>query len=385
MHKKKGGKVYCCLIAVIFVAVLGVFFLLQVVSPDKSYSELENRNLQTTPQFNISQLTSGRYGSHTEKWVSDQFPFRSGWIQIKDLADRVLGKVESNHIFLAKKGYLIEDFIGAKEENYRMQLDGLRRFAKKHPNLKQSMLVAPTALNIYEDLLPAFVKTGNQDAYLDRIRSEVEEMGITFVDVRDAFRAADEVQLYYKTDHHWTTDGAYIAYRKFAETMKWDDRNTSYHRIPVSDSFSGTMTASSGFRMSEKEPIYVYLPEESSESAEKYTVNYVKEAEKTASLYCSEKLNQRNQYEVFLGGNHPLVKICTTSETGRTLLVVKDSYANCFLPFLVEHYDKILVVDPRYYSDSLSGLVNSEQVTDVLYLYNANTLAQDSSLVTVLE
>ena len=167
--------------------------------------------------------------------------------------------------------------------------------------------------------------------------------------------------------------------------MKWDDRNTSYHRIPVSDSFSGTMTASSGFRMSEKEPIYVYLPEESSESAEKYTVNYVKEAEKTASLYCSEKLNQRNQYEVFLGGNHPLVKICTTSETGRTLLVVKDSYANCFLPFLVEHYDKILVVDPRYYSDSLSGLVNSEQVTDVLYLYNANTLAQDSSLVTVLE
>lgn len=384
MHKKKGGKVYCCLIAAVFVAALGVFFLLQIVSPDKTFSELENRNLQTAPQFSISQVISGRYSTHTEKWVADQFPFRSGWIQIKELADRVLGKVESNHIFLAKKGYLIEDFIGGKEENYRMQMDGLRRFAKGHPNLKQSMLVAPTAVNIYEDLLPAFAKTGNQDAYLDRIRSDVEKMGITFVDVRDTFRATDEIQLYYKTDHHWTTDGAYLAYQKLAETLGWKVR-TVYNRIPVTDSFSGTMTASSGFRMREKEPIYVYLPDDSSKNTVQYTVNYVAEAEKTASLYCTEKLDQRDQYEVFLGGNHPLVKICTTAETGRTLLVVKDSYANCFLPFLVEHYDKILVVDPRYYSDSLSGLVNSEQVTDVLYLYNANTLAQDSSLVTVLE
>jgi hypothetical protein len=312
--------------------------------------------------------------------VEDQFPFRTAWIQVKSLSDRILGKTESNGIFLAKKGYLIENFTEPDADRYAELIETLDDFVGTHGTLKQYMLIAPTAVNIYADKLPLFAVAGDQDAYLDQLKDDALNAGITFIDVRDAFREATDTQLFYKTDHHWTTDGAYVAFQQFAEKAGLDISGTSYDRLQVTNSFSGTMTASSGFRMAETENIYVYLPQNGVD----YTVNYVSEAETTASFYDSANLSIRDKYTVFMNGNHPLVKIQTTANSGRTLLVLKDSYANCFVPFLAEYYDKILVVDPRYYYDDLENLITSENVTEVLYLYNANGFAEDTSLVTVI-
>lgn len=370
------------------VLILMVLFIrvFQLFLPDKEYSEMENRNLQTKPEINLTRILSGRYSSNMETCAADQFPFRTAWVQMKGLADRLMGKTESNHIFLAKKGYLIENFIEADSDVYDVRIKCLEAFAKKQKNLNQYMLIAPTAVDIYRELLPAFAQVGDQDAFLDRLKEDAEKMGITFVDVRKAFRQAEDTQLYYRTDHHWTTDGAYLACSEFARAAalaNWGGKDTDeeYERLLITDSFSGTMSASSGFRMWEKEDMYVYIP---ANSDVQYSVNYVTEARVSASFYETKQLKKRDKYAVFLGGNHPLVKISTTAGTDRVLLILKDSYANCFVPFLTGQYDKILMVDPRYYYDDLENLISSEEVTDLLYLYNANGFAQDTSLVTVL-
>ena len=134
--------------------------------------------------------------------------------------------------------------------------------------------------------------------------------------------------------------------------------------------------------MKEGDKVNVYLPEK--EDSEHVVVNYVEEQEKTATLYNSEALEKKDNYEVFLKGNHPLVKIKTDARNDKTLLIFKDSYANSFIPFLVKDFSNIIVVDPRYYYEDIDKLMEQESVDEVLYLYNANTFFNDTSLSPVL-
>lgn len=166
-----------------------------------------------------------------------------------------------------------------------------------------------------------------------------------------------------------------------AKVAGLEGKNEKYRRLQVSDSFCGMLAASAGFSSSRTDDIYVYLPQ--NEDLQ-YVVSYEEEQEKSASFYCTENLNIRDQYTLFLNGNHALVRITTKADSPNTLLILKDSYANCFVPFLAGDYNEIVLVDPRYYADDLELLIESEQVTDMLYLYNANTLSQESNLETVL-
>jgi len=102
------------------------------------------------------------------------------------------------------------------------------------------------------------------------------------------------------------------------------------------------------------------------------------------SFYNLDALKSKDHYTVFFGGNHPRVDITTTADTGRCLLLLKDSYANCFVPFLYPYFDHITMVDPRYYYDNLENIISSEAVTDVLFLYNLDTFLSDTSLADVL-
>ena len=149
---------------------------------------------------------------------------------------------------------------------------------------------------------------------------------------------------------------------------------------PVSDSFQGTLAARSGYRVPD-DTIEVYWPDQE----EELVVTYVQEQTKSASLYAAEKLKTRDKYGMFLNGNHPLTEIRTMASTGRKLLLIKDSYANCFVPFLTGDFEEVVLVDPRYYYDSAEKLMKQYGFTDVLFLYNLNTFLEDDVLHYVLE
>ena len=142
--------------------------------------------------------------------------------------------------------------------------------------------------------------------------------------------------------------------------------------------FKGTLSAKSGFRSGETDELDVFLP--NGDNTISSVVNYVDEQKKSASFYDTSKLNTRDKYALFFGGNHAQIKISTPTESNNTLLVLKDSYANSFIPFLAQHYRKIIMIDPRYYYGDLEQLLQVENVQEVLYLYNANTFFADTSL-----
>ena len=358
-------------IAVIIIVLDAIFLIL----PDKEISETENRSLQLFPKLNFTTLTNGKFESRFDAYVADQFPGRDAWVSMKSAVDIMAGKTQSGNIFLGKDGYLIQDMKLPSDAFYEEKMEEIRSFVSAHGNLSVSALIAPTALSVLNDYLPANADAvaADEDAFFEQVKSDLSGFGIRFVDTRDVIKAASsEEKVYYRTDHHWTTQGAYAAYREYAKQMNLPGLNASYSEKLVTDSFSGTLTASSGFRTGETDRIYVFLPD----SPVNYTVLNLSDGGTSSSFYKTENLKIRDKYTVFFGGNYPEIKIETEADSRKVLLVFKDSYANCFVPFLVSDYRCIIMVDPRYYNGDMNELIESEKVTDVLYLYNITAFAE---------
>ena len=355
-----------------------LILVLGIVLPDRGFSEKENRVLASAPDLKLNQLTSGGFEKQFETYENDQFPLRDLWITLKASADRLMGKVEENGVLLGKNGYLMEEFKSPVQTQYDSTVKAMTDFAQRHSELKQYALIAPNSVNILKDKLPAFAPVTDQNLWLDDLKDSLTAAGVTFIDVRATFQDHKMEDLYYHTDHHWTTQGAYYAYLQAAKEMEIDTSSDAFVKSPVTRSFQGTLSAKSGFRSGEKDEIDVFLPD--GDNTLSSVVNYVDEQKKSASFYDTEKLKSRDKYALFFGGNHAKVKISTPVETNHTLLVLKDSYANSFVPFLTQHYRRIIMVDPRYYYGNLEELMQAENVDEVLYLYNANTFFSDTSL-----
>lgn len=365
-------------LGLLFFLLLIIVLVSSIILPDTGFSEKENRVLASRPALKLDQLVSGGYEKQFETYENDQFPLRDMWITLKATTDRLMGKVEENGVYLGKNGYLMEGFNAPPQTQYDATVNAMTAFAQKHSNLKQYALIAPNSVNILKSKLPAFAPADDQNPWIDNLKDSLTSAGVTFIDVRDTFTDHKTEDLYYHTDHHWTTLGAYYAYLQAAAVMGIDTSSDSYDKAPVSQTFKGTLSAKSGFRSGETDELDVFLP--NGDNTLSSVVNYVDEQKKSASFYDTSKLNTRDKYALFFGGNHAQVKISTPTETNHTLLVLKDSYANSLVSFLAPHYRKIIMVDPRYYYGDLEELIQVENVQEVLYLYNANTFFADTSL-----
>ena len=355
-----------------------VIFIAGILIPDRGFSEKENRVLSSRPPLNGSQIASGGFEKQFETYENDQFPLRDLWITLKAGTDRLMGKVEANGVYVGKSGYLIEEFKAPDQTQYDATVKAMADFAQKHSDLKQYALIAPNAVNVLSNKLPAFAPVQDQNYGIDSLSDSLTQAGMTFIDVRNIFNDHKMEDLYYHTDHHWTTQGAYYAYLQAAKDMGINTSSDTYDKAPVTRSFQGTLSAKSGFRSGEKDEIDVFFP--TGDNTISSVVNYVDEQKKSASFYDTEKLDTRDKYALFFGGNHAQIKISTPTEADHTLLILKDSYANSFVPFLARHYRKIIMIDPRYYFGDLEQLMQVENVQEILYLYNANTFFADTSL-----
>ncbi|MCF0229240.1 MAG: hypothetical protein HUJ76_06045 [Parasporobacterium sp.] len=349
-----------------------------IASHDRTFSPKENRVLQQAPELTGDGLASGKYMTQAEDFVADQFFLRDGWISYKMNVDKILGKKESNGIYLGKNGYLIEAAAVPDEKNMSKNLDAIADFCSRH-DFNAVMSVVPNAVSICSHLLPAGAPAADQMKYLADIRERLSGV-LQFADVSETLNSHNREYIYYKSDHHWTSLGAYHAFNYIAPYIGIDSPVNAYDIYCVTDSFTGTLSSASG-AASVRDEIDIYVPK----SDVRYVVEYVNENEKSTTVYRSEALETNSKYDVFLGGNHPLIRIRTTAGRDRNLMIIKDSYANAFVQFLLPYYDSIYIVDPRYYSDDIEKLLSEGSITDVLFLYNLNTFVEDNSIAGVLE
>ena len=360
----------------LLVGVIAVFLILSLLIPDKAFSESENRNLAQFPGG--GSLQEGTFLSDLSSWFADQFPGRDGWMSL-DLAFRqLLGQKESSGVYLGRDHYLMQVPSAPDEAQVQRNLEAINAFGQAHPELNMVMSIVPNAVTVHADKLPDNAPVRDQKADLQSLQDRLT--GARFVDVTDNLLKHKDQYLYYKTDHHWTSLAAAYAFEAIAPELNIAAPDlSSYTVYPVSKGFEGTLSAKSGSHKT-KDQVDIYVPATDIE----YFVTYPDSNEKICSLYNRAALEQKDHYTVFFGGNYSRVDITTTADTGRSLLLFKDSYANCFVQFLYPYFDHITMIDPRYYYDNLDLVLNGEGITDVLFLYNLDTYLSDSSLADVL-
>lgn len=366
-----------------FLVIMEGAFFLNAFLPDRNFSEQENRLLQEMPVLDYDQYLDGRFEKKFDNYANDQFVFRDKLIKVKTSYDVARGEVESNGVYLGSDHYLFEDTVAPGKRRLEKVEDALASFGKKNKNLKMHFLLAPTAGNILEDKLPATVQMADQNRYMDEFFASISESGYNVIDVRDHFREVkDDVQLYYRTDHHWTSDGAYEAYKQLIPALGFD-KVVKFRPVTVKNDFKGTMYSNSGITNGLNDEIKVYVPIKKKRFLNS-VIDFGDDEEKTTEFYKLDNLKEKDAYTVFGGSNHPVYTIKTPVKGNRKLLIIKDSYANCMIPMLTQYYREIVVVDPRYYFESLGDLIQVEDITDVLFLYNANTFFADDNLAMML-
>lgn len=367
-----------------FLILLFLICLLNIVWPSREFSEKENRMLEQKPELTLSGIESGRFMEQYESYQSDQIAGRDLWVQLKTRVDLLMGKRESNGVYKGKSKYLMEDIKTPNQEQMEHNLASMCSFQEAYPDIPMYMMLVPNAANVLSDKLPSFAVTRDQDKDFAEIQKALKGH-LTWVDVSSVMEDHKSENIYYHTDHHWTSLGAKYGYEALAEALQLDtSKEVELKPYAVSDSFNGTLSATSGYETGYEEPMYVYLPKEEGTGPE-VVVSYVEEQEKKATLYDTSKLKEKDKYAMFLGGNSGLIDIRTTADSTDRLLIVKDSYANSLVPFLTPYYREIFMVDPRYYYGDIHEIMENNKITSVLFLYNGNTFVEDNSISGVLE
>ena len=374
----------------IFLLLIFIFTAATVLRPQKERSETENRSLQKRPELNWDSLISGEFSRKYEDYLSDQFILRDGWITLRTGAERLILKQEINDVCFAGDDYLIEKHTGSftsdtASQNIARISDFMNQAAGKFGEDHVTCMLVPNAVDVLRDKLPAFADPYDEECYLEQVRDALPD-GV-WMDASSVLKEqyekdpTDQGQLYYRTDHHWTTFAAHLVFEQWRRQKAiGGETPDDYNVTEVTDSFEGTIAAKLGIR-GRADAIERYDPV----SPFDYYLVYNQSDDIRNSVYQENCLDTRDKYAYFYGGNYGLVEAkMPDSDTGRRLLIIKDSYAHCFAPFTYAYFDEVDMVDPRYYNASIQQLISEKSYTDVLFLFNAAGFAEETALARLL-
>ncbi len=360
--------------ALIFLAFIGAFFILNLVLPDRQFSEQENRYLQMRPEFSFKSLFSGDYTSKFETYTTDQFTFRDEWITLKAASELALGKQENNDVHLCENGTLIEGFKRPENSVLDSNMSALNTLVG-NTDAKVYFALIPDKSDLYSSLLPKNVPNDSEKEVIDYCYGQ---SNATNVDIYSALSAHTDEYIFYRTDHHWTSLGAYYGLSALAESMGLPcpalDSYTDRH--VVSEEFYGTTWSSSGFSWVAPDTmeIFVNAPE-----GLKVT-SYPQGSPVEGKLYDFSFLEKKDKYSMFMGGNCPMHVIETGNEDKPSLLILRDSYTDSLIPFLLDDFSEIHVLDLRYYRASLKAYIEQNDFDNVLVCYSVSNFCSDSNI-----
>ncbi len=349
----------CNKLLLIFICLITIMFSITFLIEKKvNFSEEENKYF---PPFSIEEI---------DTYISNHFPLRTKFIILKNRFQKLIGKTFINGIYLGSENYLIPEFISNPKKDYIVKQ--INEFAKNKKNI--NVMFVPDSILINKDKL-------KRDFSLDEER-EIKYLYdkliySTNIDLIEPLKNANKkYQMYYKTDHHWTTYGAYVAYLEYLKINNMEGLNLDEFEIKqITNEYLGT-SASLVLGLAKPEGITLFL------NNNDLDVDYVYEKKYTKSLYNYSYLNKKDKYSMFLDNNHALIKISNNSlNNNKKLLVIKNSFANNFIPFIVNNYQYTYVIDLRYFGDNVTNFYINNHIDDTLILYNLNNMYNDMSII----
>ena len=358
--------------ALIFILWIFGFAAAFLLYPDKSFSEMENRYLQTLPEFSAARLFSGAYGKEFEDYLNDQFVLRDGFVKLNTTIRYASGLREKNDVYYTTDGALIQK--ANEPERIERNAQAAADFAAKC-DVPVYFALIPGALELRADTLPEGAPGQDQGAL---IQKACDAFGNGAVDMLGALSGHDDEKIFYRTDHHWTSLGAYYGYTAIMKSMGLQAQSSG-EPVTLSNNFYGTLYSKAPAFWIKPDSIERYVPADGT----RVTAYEGEEAEQRA-LYCMENLAKKDKYTVFLGGNKPRVVVETQNTHAPRLLILRDSYTDAMTPFLTRHFSRIDLLDCRYYRRSVSAYINENDIDMVLICYSVANFCSDANLALAL-
>lgn len=379
VYRKAGRRTFHSLLILSALLLFGIT-LVNLFWPKRTQIELENRKAAQFPAFSVQGLLDGSWQSSFSTWMQDQFLLRDQWINTQRATDEaVFQKVEESNILIGQDGWMFTKLFTVDDTTQKQlnkNVQAVADFAANYPG-RVTFLLAPSASVIYEDMLPAGAPMIDENAMLDEIFAKIGESA-SVLDLRQTFTENKEEYLYFKTDHHWTPYGAYLAYQQFCNLKGLTPFDLNAHEAVTVEDFQGTHYSATRLWNVQNDSI-TYYPLDNPMTIYRITGEAQYEPETTENLINTEKFDTRDKYAAFLDGNNGY-SVIEGNGTG-SILVVKDSYANSFIPYLTENYAKIGVVDFRNFKYGLDSTIQQEGYDQILILYNFQTFISDTNLI----
>ena len=359
----------------IFILFIGGLSFVNLLKKDVAFSDFENRPLTQLPKLTIEKLIDGKFTEQFETYMTDQFFGKTFWTGLKAKAEQSVFKQENNGVYFGQANMLFEkpDELSAQ---LKKNIDSINQFQEKNKAFPITFVLAPTSIDLYPDNLPPYAKTGMHKEIMEITLDELND-DTRLVDPFELLKKKKDEPIYFRTDHHWTTLGAFYTYQAIAKKMDLNAYQFEDFNIErVSDKFYGTFYAKGNDHSIPPDIIDIFKP--------KKEMHYEVEADNQPlleGLYDENFLDKRDQYAYFLGGNHAKTIIKSNVQNGKKLLLIKDSYAHAIAPFFANHFEEIHMLDLRYYHASVQQYIQENELTEGLILYNSPNFAKDNSVL----
>ncbi len=353
-----------------FCSFLAIMFFLYIFLPKTDFSELEKRYLNEFPEITKDTVASGEFGNNLESYMADHMPFRDFFVGTNSYFELYTGRRLTSDIYLTKDNALVEAPVEMKLDKTEKDMKAINAFAEKI-DVKVDFMVVPSSGWASRDRVSKFGYSFPDYEQISTLYS-LADSSINKIDVRVIF---DNPSLYYKTDHHWNSLGAYTAYETYMNNINKNYRAQSEFTIEKIDGFCGSNYSRAALWLTPSDSLELWT------GSKNITVTNNESKEVNSGVFYRDRLNETDKYTVYLDGNHSLVKIHNPdAKTKDTIVVVRDSYSNCLGGFLCESYENVILVDLRYYKQPVSELCKTEGADNVLICYSLHNFLTDTNI-----
>ena len=374
-QKRKKKKVYTKQItALVILGLLAIFCLLNLIP---------NGGKDKRPKLTLKSVLDGGYMEEYGEYLTSRFLVKGAFKSLDFSVRTMFGERESEGIYRGEEQYLLEKIAAMDEQAVEENIQRIEELAGTYYNIPVYVMLVPDAANIQSQRLPAYAAGQDQSRQFKKIRDRLGT-GINWVETEKALEKHDDEPLYYRTDRNWTSLGAFYGYEALASAMGLDTSSApQLDPYVVNNDFIGPLSEKSGYGKGLEDSITIYAPKKIKDSVRLVMTN-MDTKKKSATLYDSTKLEKEDKYSLFLGGDAGMIDIKTTVDTTDRLLIFKDSFANCLIPFLTPYYREIVAVDPALYGGDIQEIMQKAKFTSILFLYSGNSFVTDTHISKVL-
>ena len=358
----------------LFCAFIGGMFLVSTLLPDREMSETENRYLQQAPTLSLESITDGTFMSQAEDYTADQIVGRDLWVALKAWCERLSGKQENNGVYFGKADTLLNRVNDPDPDDLQTRLDYVDALVG-NVSVPVYFGLIPSSSAVWADRLPDGAPTADELSYIQQMYFAT---GAATVDLAGPLTAHKGEDIYYRTDHHWTSLGAFYGANAIFEALGLEPLELSdYEKTTVTDQFYGTIYSTSGVRWVRPDVIDTYVPDDGV-----HVTSWFGAQPSEGSLYVDQYLSVKDKYSYFLGGQQQPLCVIESDKApdGPKVLVLRDSYSDSLAPFLTERCSEVHLFDPRNNLTSVKDYVAQNDIDTVLVLYSFANFVTDPNL-----